>query len=148
MHPLALILGTPGLSTTEARLAGCRGAAAEFGLGPNGLRLTLGDGRTDQGYKAALECLEGTPCPRAIFAFNNLMAEAALMALHARGVRCPGEIALIGFDDFRSAAALSLPPSVVEQDPVGIGVKAIELLARRSSPASRPSSNRSSPPAS
>ncbi|HYL79835.1 MAG TPA: LacI family DNA-binding transcriptional regulator, partial [Candidatus Acidoferrum sp.] len=130
LHPLALILGTPGLSTTQTRLAGCRRAALEFGLGPDGLRLTLGYARTDQGYKAALDCLEGIPPPRAIFAFNNLMAESALMAIHARGVRCPEEIALIGFDDFRSAAALTPPLSVVEQDPVGMGVKAIELLAQ------------------
>jgi LacI family transcriptional regulator len=122
LHPLALILGTPDLSTTQTRLAGCRRAALEFGLGPDDLRLTFGYARTDQGYKAALEW--------AIFAFNNLMAESALMAIHARGVRCPEEIALIGFDDFRSAAALSPPLSVVEQDPVGMGVRAIEMLAQ------------------
>lgn len=130
LRPLALILGTPGLSTTQSRLAGCRRAALEFGLAPDGLRLTFGNARTDQGYKAALECLEGIPRPRAIFAFNNLMAESALMAIHARGVRCPEEIALIGFDDFRSAAALTPSLSVVEQDPVGMGVRAVEMLAQ------------------
>ena len=129
-HPLALILGTPGLSTTEARLAGCRRAAREFDIGPQALRVTIGHGRTAQGFKAALECLEGMPRPRAILAFNNLMAESALMAIHARGVRCPEEVALIGFDDFRSAAALSPPLSVVEQDPVGMGARAVEVLAQ------------------
>ncbi|HSB68054.1 MAG TPA: LacI family DNA-binding transcriptional regulator [Candidatus Methylomirabilis sp.] len=129
-HPLALILGTPGLSTTEARLAGCRRATRELGLGPQALRITIGHGRTAQGYKAALECLEGMPRPRAILAFNNLMAESALMAIHAVGLRCPEEVALIGFDDFRSAAALSPPLSVVEQDPVGMGARAVEVLAQ------------------
>lgn len=130
LHPLTLILGTPDLSTTQARLAGCRRAAAEFGLGQDALCLAVGYGRTEEGYKAALECLEATPRPRAIFAFNNLMAESALVAIHTRGVRCPEEVALIGFDDFRSAAALSPPLSVVEQDPVGMGVKAVEVLAQ------------------
>jgi LacI family transcriptional regulator, galactose operon repressor len=129
LYPLALILGTPELSTTEARLAGCRRAAREFGLGPEAMWLKVGHGRTAQGYKAALECLESLPRPRAIFAFNNLMAESSLMAIHARGVRCPEDIALMGFDDFRSAAALSPPLSVVEQDPVGMGAKAVEVLA-------------------
>jgi LacI family transcriptional regulator len=83
----------------------------------------------EQGYKAAQEFLERIPRPRAIFAFNNLMAEAALMALHDRGVACPGEVALVGFDDFRSAAALSPPLTVVEQDPEGMGGRAVEELA-------------------
>jgi len=58
------------------------------------------------------------------------MAEAALMAIHQRRVRCPADIALMGFDDFRSAAALTPPLSVVEQNPVQMGAKAVEELAR------------------
>ena len=130
LRPLALILGTPNLSTTQDRLAGCRRAAEEFGLGPEDLLLKVGFGRTAQGYEAALECLDANPRPQAIFAFNNLMAEAALMAIHQRGVRCPADIALMGFDDFRSAAALTPPLSVVEQNPVQMGAKAVEELAR------------------
>jgi DNA-binding LacI/PurR family transcriptional regulator len=130
LRPLALILGTPNLSTTQDRLAGCRRAAEESGLGPEDLLLKVGFGRTAQGYEAALECLDANPRPQAIFAFNNLMAESALMAIHQRGVRCPADIALMGFDDFRSAAALTPPLSVVEQNPVRMGAKAVEELAR------------------
>jgi DNA-binding LacI/PurR family transcriptional regulator len=127
---LALILGTPNLSTTQDRLAGCRMAAQEFGLGPEDLLVRIGYGRTAQGFEAALNCLDSQPGPQAIFAFNNLMAEAALMAIRQRGIRCPEEIALLGFDDFRSAAALTPPLSVVEQNPMGMGAKAVEELAR------------------
>jgi LacI family transcriptional regulator len=130
LRRLALILGTPNLTTTQERLAGCRRAAEESGLGPQDLLLKAGFGRTAQGLEAALECLDASPRPQAIFAFNNLMAEAALMAIHRRGLRCPAEIALMGFDDFRSAAALTPPLSVVEQDPAGMGAKAVEELAR------------------
>jgi DNA-binding LacI/PurR family transcriptional regulator len=130
LWPLALILGTPGLSTTEARLAGCRWAARECGLAPEEIRVAVGYGRTAQGYKAALDCLDLLPRPRAVFAFNNLMAEAALMAIHHRGLRCPDDVALMGFDDFRSAAALTPPLSVVEQDPEGMGARAVDCLAQ------------------
>jgi LacI family transcriptional regulator len=130
LRRLALILGTPNLSTTQDRLAGCRLAAQEFGLGLEDLLVKIGYGRTAQGYEAALECLESDPRPQAIFAFNNLMAEAALTAMRQRGIRCPEEVALLGFDDFRSAAALSPPLSVVEQDPVGMGATAVEELGR------------------
>ena len=128
LRPLALLLGTPNLSTTEARLAGCRRAAEALGLAPEDMFLKVGYGRTDEGYKAAGECLDETPRPRAIVAFNNLMAEAALRAIHNRGLRCPEDVALIGFDDFRSAAAMTPPLTVVEQDPVGMGEKAVEVL--------------------
>jgi len=128
LHPLVLLLGTPQLSTTEARLAGCRRAAAELGILPEDLRAKTGYGRTAEGYKAAMECLDETPRPRAIFAFNNLMAEAALLAIRHRGLRCPEDVALVGFDDFRSAAAMTPPLTVVEQDPIGMGEKAVEVL--------------------
>ena len=128
MRPLALLLGTPGLSTTEARLVGCRRAAEAFALAPEAMRVKVGYGRTREGYKAAGECLDETPRPRAILAFNNLMAEAALRAIHDRGLRCPEDVALIGFDDFRSAAALTPPLTVVEQDPERMGEKAVEVL--------------------
>jgi len=127
--PLGLILGTPGLSTTESRLAGCRQAVRDLGLPADSLIVSVGYGRTAEGYKAAVGCLERVPRPGALFAFNNLMAEAALMAVHARGIRCPDEVALFGFDDFRSAAALSPPLSVVEQDPEGMGARSVAVLA-------------------
>jgi len=130
LHRLALILGTPNLTTTHDRLAGCRRASREYGLELDDLMITVGHGRTLQAYQATLECLDATPRPQAIFAFNNLMAEAALMAIRQRGIRCPADIALIGFDDFRSAAALTPPLSVVEQNPVGMGTKAVEVLAQ------------------
>ena len=128
LRPLALLLGTPNLSTTEARLAGCRRAAEAFALAPEEMLLKVGYGRTREGYKAAAECLDERPRPHAIFAFNNLMAEAALLAIRDRGLRCPEDVALIGFDDFRSAAAMTPPLTVVEQDPAGMGEKAVGVL--------------------
>jgi len=128
LRPLTLLLGTPNLSTTEARLAGCRRAAVECGVPLAELRLKVGYARTAEGYKAAGESLEEAPRPRAIFAFNNLMAEAALLAIHDRGLRCPEDVALIGFDDFRSAAAMTPPLTVVEQNPAGMGERAVEVL--------------------
>jgi LacI family transcriptional regulator len=128
LRPLALLLGTPDLSTTESRLAGCRRAAEALGVAPADMLLKVGYGRMHEGYKAAAECLDETPRPRAIVAFNNLMAEAALRAIHDRGLQCPDDVALIGFDDFRSAAAMTPPLTVVEQDPVGMGEAAVEVL--------------------
>lgn len=127
--PVAVIVGTPSLSTTEARLLGCREAVAAAGLPDTALVVAVGNGRTESGYKAALACLEAARPPRALLAFNNLMAEAALMAIRDRGLRCPEDVALIGFDDYRSAAALSPALSVVEQDPVGMGARAVAELA-------------------
>lgn len=127
--PLGVIVGTPGLSTTETRLAGCRRAAAECGVRDSDLVIGVGYGRLAQAYKAAQAFFDRTPRPRAIFAFNNLMAEGALMAIHDRGLACPGDVALIGFDDFRSAAALSPPLTVVEEFPEEMGARAVDELA-------------------
>ncbi len=131
LRRLAIIVGTPGLSTTESRLGGCRRAAAEFGLNLDDMQVAVGAGRTKEGFDAVLECLDAMPRPQAIFAFNNLMAEAALVAIRYRGLRCPEDVGLLGFDDFRSAEVLTPPLSVVEQDPAGMGVKAVEVLRQR-----------------
>lgn len=140
LHRLALIPGLPDLSTTEDRLGGSCRAAEEFGLQRKDLLIRHADGRTADAYKAALDCLTAHPRPQAIFAFNRPMTEAVLMAIHARGLRCPDDIALVGFDDFRSAAVLTPPLSMVEQYPVEMGARAVVELSQviHSGQASRP----------
>ncbi len=80
------------------------------------------------GYEVARHFMGLADPPTAIFAFNNVMAEGAMLALRDMKLPCPDKVALIGYDDFRSAAALEPSLTVVAQPTKDMGEKAVDLL--------------------
>ncbi|MEV4155622.1 LacI family DNA-binding transcriptional regulator [Nocardia salmonicida] len=66
--------------------------------------------------------------PEAIFCANDLLAIGVLQALILRGVRVPGDIALIGYDDIDFVESAIVPLSSVRQPSALIGSSAIDLL--------------------
>ena len=66
--------------------------------------------------------------PDAVFCANDLLAIGMLQALSLHGVRVPGDVALIGYDDIDFARSASVPLSSIRQPSADIGATAIELL--------------------
>jgi len=66
--------------------------------------------------------------PDAVFAANDQLALGLLQSFTAKGIRVPGEIALIGFDDIDFASQSSIPLSSVRQPRQLIGERAAQLL--------------------
>jgi DNA-binding LacI/PurR family transcriptional regulator len=56
------------------------------------------------------------------------MASGALKALRRAGLRCPEDVALVGFDDIPLAAALEPPLTTVRQPIYGLGHTAAAVL--------------------
>jgi DNA-binding LacI/PurR family transcriptional regulator len=56
-----------------------------------------------------VELLEGTPDLDAVFAANDVMADAALAVLRRAGRAVPSDVSVAGFDD-SSVAELATPP--------------------------------------
>ncbi|MGH8061904.1 MAG: LacI family DNA-binding transcriptional regulator [Pseudoxanthomonas sp.] len=80
------------------------------------------------GYEAALELLaRGQPFD-AIFAASDLIAIGAMKALHERGLRVPGDVAVAGFDDIPLAAFVNPSLSTVQQDTKLAGTILVETL--------------------
>jgi DNA-binding LacI/PurR family transcriptional regulator len=82
-------------------------------------------------------------CPGldAVFAANDLMAQAAVHVLQAHGKRVPEDVAVVGFDD--SAPALTCRPQLttVRQPVEEMAARmAEELLAEVEKPGQRPRS--------
>ena len=66
--------------------------------------------------------------PTAVFINNNLLALGALLELQELGLRCPGDVGIVGFDD-HPWAAVSAPPLTVVRQPAGqVGRAAAEML--------------------
>lgn len=57
----------------------------------------------ETGYKAMQSLLAETDRPTAVFGMNDMMALGAMTAVHEAGLRVPDDIAVVGYDDIRTA---------------------------------------------
>lgn len=109
------------------RLGGVQGAAAGRGLWSD-VQVRTGEFSVDSGETLANELLSGPNPPTAIFCFSDEMAIGAIVALRERGLDCPGDVSVIGFDDIRLARAYQPPLTTIRQPQEAIGQKTVEML--------------------
>ena len=128
---IAMIAGVAGTNPREEREHGYSQALDAHGLASEESLIRGGDFTEDGGYTGALELLRQHPLPTAIFAANDLMAIGALRALREAGVRTPGEIAVIGFDDIPAARMVHPSLSTIAQHPHELGARAATMLLER-----------------
>jgi DNA-binding LacI/PurR family transcriptional regulator len=85
----------------------------------------------DDGTRAATELLaRGVPFD-GIVAASDLIALAAMRVLAAAGLRVPGDVAVVGFDDIPAAALANPPLTTVVQDAAVAGRMLVEMLIGR-----------------
>ncbi|MEV0404066.1 LacI family DNA-binding transcriptional regulator [Actinoallomurus sp. NPDC050550] len=128
---IGFVAGRPGTTTGEGRLAGYKTALKEAGLPVERELIVGGDFRIDGGREATERLLALKDAPDGLFVANNLMTIGAVNALDQAGVRCPDDIALVGFDDMTPALDMRSRLTVVSQPTYEIGRQATELLLRR-----------------
>lgn len=109
------------------RLGGVKGAAAGRGHWGD-LLLRTGDFSVDAGEEHTRSLLDEAEPPTAIFCFSDEMAIGATVALRERGLDCPGDVSVVGFDDIRHARAVQPALTTVCQPKELIGRKTVELL--------------------
>lgn len=80
------------------------------------------------GYAAAVELVERDCDVDALFCFNDLLALGAMKALADRGVRVPGDIAVIGWDDIEECRYATPELTSVVPDKAGIARTSVERL--------------------
>jgi LacI family transcriptional regulator len=83
------------------------------------------------GYQCGLELVGLPEPPTAVFACNNLMTLGLMGAITERQIACPGQISVLGFDDFDWAASFNPPLTTVAQQSCEMGRKAMEMLVQR-----------------
>ena len=131
-HKNIAVLGTTlEVSTHRERVQGYRQAMQAAGLSvPAGyeerVAPTLGEG-----IAGTLRLLDLQPRPTAIFITSNKLTIGAMAAIHDRGLRCPGDISVIGYDDYDWEEAFRPRLTAVAQPSYMIGQKACELLIAR-----------------
>lgn len=96
---IAFINGPEGWNATINRLAGYQEELAAWGIPFDPALVEQGDWEVQSGYLAAKRLIELADPPTAIFAGNDLMALGAIYAIQEAGLRVPGDIAVVGYDD-------------------------------------------------
>ncbi|MFD9889192.1 LacI family DNA-binding transcriptional regulator [Amycolatopsis sp. NPDC059027] len=85
------------------------------------------------GRDAGARLLGMSPRPTAVFCANDLLALGVLQAMVGAGVKVPGEMAIVGYDDIEFAGAAAVPLTSVRQPARRLGRTAAELLLAETS---------------
>lgn len=130
---IAFIQGPPGHLTSLNRYNAYLDALAAFDISFDPALVTLGDFSGVLGATAIATLLDERHLrPKldidAVVAANDNQALAALDDLHARGVRVPQEIALVGFDDIEAVRFTMPALTTVKMPTYELGYAVAELL--------------------
>lgn len=101
---LARLSGPDDVSSFRERGSGFRDAVVAGGGELVGERQPPGMPTLDDGRRLMSRMLDLTRPPTAVFALNDLMAIGAMQELRARGLACPGDVSVVGFNDDRLAS--------------------------------------------
>ena len=126
-------------ATGRRRIAHIRGAAGnlEADIRAEGYASALvdqepiiveGDFTQAAGHRAATRLLALDQRPDAVFAANDMMALGAMLAFQEAGVRCPEDVAVIGFDDVPLAALVRPTLTTLRVNIAEMGRRGVERL--------------------
>ena len=124
---IGIITGPLNSPLSRDRFNGVQGAAAGRGMWDDILPRN-GDFSVDSGEALTHTLLDEKSPPTAIFCFSDEMAIGAIVALRARGLKCPDDISIVGFDDIRLARAYQPALTTISQPKEQIGQKTVEIL--------------------
>ena len=128
---IGFISGPTAVSPGRDRRLGFEMSLREAGIRARRELVRTGDFRYGSGRRETDALLSLASPPTAIIASNNLMTMGALAAVHARGLRVPDDVAIVGFDDVPWAPELDPALTTVAQPTPDEGRSAAELLLRR-----------------
>lgn len=111
------------------RLLGFRSALADAGYAPSLVLESLDS--LEGGMEAGRRLLEAHPRPTAAVAFDDLIGVGIIRAAHARGLRVPDDLSVVGFDDVPIAAFVEPPLTTVAQDMPRLGSLAVDVILAR-----------------
>jgi len=126
------IAGPLNFSTGKNRSEGYRRALGEHGIEPAPELTVICESYTDlEGRRAANVLLDRDPSITAIVAANDVIAIGCYDALDERGIDCPAEISVTGYNDIRFADKLRPALTTVRIPQQAAGAEAAAILLER-----------------
>jgi LacI family transcriptional regulator len=127
---IAQITGPRGWLATEDRRRGYYAALAAAGIVPDPALEVESIPEIPPGRDATDHLLDLPEPPTAIFAFNDNIAIGAIQAARARGLKVPGDLSVVGFDDVEGATIVTPALTTVRQPLAEMGRTGVSLLNR------------------
>jgi LacI family transcriptional regulator len=119
------------IPATFGRLEGHKQALAAYDVPFNPSLVCSGSGKSpaEEGYRCAVELMQLSERPTALFCFNDQMAMGAYDAIKQLGLTIPNDVAIVGFDNLELIAAHLRPPLTTMQLPhYAMGQWAVQYL--------------------
>jgi LacI family transcriptional regulator len=128
---IGIIVGIPGLATSDDRLAGYVKAFEARGLPVDRSLQAVGNFDQIEAHDRAIELLGHDNRPTAIVSISNMMTLGLLFAIRELNLKVPDDLSLVGIDDLEFAAILDPAPTVVTTPGLPMARRAIDLLLRQ-----------------
>lgn len=123
------VAGPAGISSGVARKTAFDAALGEYGL--TGESEPAQRHTEKEGYRVAQVLLDRVPGATAVIAANDRLALGAIDALRARGLDCPGDVSVVGFNDMPYADRVTPPLTTIRVPQYDLGYRAASLLLER-----------------
>jgi LacI family transcriptional regulator len=128
---IGVVTGPPYWHTRDDRDGGHLSALAEAGILGDPELMRHGEPAAKTGVWAGGELLDLRPRPTAVVCFNDKVAVGVLEAAAARGLRVPGDLSVVGFDDIDVSRATTPRLTTVRQPLQEMGRTAVTMLMRQ-----------------
>ncbi|MBB2947612.1 LacI family transcriptional regulator [Actinoplanes lutulentus] len=126
---IAHITGPWSFRAARERAAGFDAILTGHGLRAAGGQPRYGEWSQRWGRHAAADLLAAHPDTDAVFCGNDQIAAGVAQTLHELGRRIPGDVALVGYDNWTEFAADCRPPlTSVDLNLRGLGATAVRIL--------------------
>lgn len=135
---IGFITGALDLRSAWERQEGYQQALSDSGIGFESSLISEGSYHQPEGYSGAHNLLSLPQPPTAIFASNDVMAFGVMEAVRERGLRIPGDISIVGFDNIPQASQVAPPLTTVSQPLEQMGREAVRMLLQRIDNPSQP----------
>ena len=127
---IAFLNGPMYYTNSIDRLKGYKRAMEEHGIPFNRELLFEGNYGRKSGYTAARKILSAKSPPSAIFVSNDRMAAGLLQGLLESGVKVPGDISIVGYDDSDVATVVTPQLTTVHVSFYEIGYRCADELVK------------------
>jgi DNA-binding LacI/PurR family transcriptional regulator len=128
---IAHLDGGLAVSTAAARRRGFQAAMRDHGLEPIVVRSEHTDTAGEKAVRELLTTYDRADLPTGLVAGNDFNAVGAISALEENGLRVPGDVSVVGYDNTSLASLRHISLTTVDQPRTEMGRLALETLLER-----------------